>query len=102
MMNSTMSENFEPWYISETDWGVTLTADGPFKGTVIQIQKLDFGDNEEVELNYHVVNKPESMDESIYADTEFQYILQDIVTTLIKEVVKEHENRAGNSNEFSQ
>ncbi len=101
-MNSTMSENFEPWYVSETDWGVTLTAAGKFNGTIIQIQKLDFGDDNEVELKYHVVNKPEGVDESIYADTEFQYILQDIVTTLIKEVVKEHENRTGNFSESGQ
>jgi hypothetical protein len=75
---------FRPWAVDE-DWGFEIKG-GTFENVVVQIKKLELVENSDgnCELEFHIIKKPESIDAEQFKTQEFN----DIVTSIIQEVIK--------------
>ena len=92
------NELFRPWFVGEKDWGFEII-DGEFSGVTVQIEKLEFPDenSSELALDYHVVHKPELItDEHIKSDM-FKVVIELIINDILKEAINDLD-KAGNNN----
>ena len=91
------NELFKPWFVGSNDWGFEII-DGEFKGVTVQIEKLDWPDDDksELALDYHVVHKPELItEEDIKGDT-FKVIIEIIINDILKEAINDLEQTRNN------
>jgi hypothetical protein len=92
------NELYCPWFEGNTNWGVEITS-GDFKDVVIQIEKMEFSDEpNNVELVYHVISKPDILEEELSKNPVFESTIELIVNDILKEAIEIHEqNRNSNS-----
>ncbi len=92
------NELYRPWFEGNTNWGVEITS-GDFKDVVIQIEKMEFSDEpNNVELVYHVISKPDILEEELSKNPVFESTIELIVNDILKEAIEIHEqNRNSNS-----
>lgn len=92
------NELYRPWFEGNTNWGVEITS-GDFKDVVIQIEKMEFSDEpNNVELVYHVISKPDILEEELSKNLVFESTIELIVNDILKEAIEIHEqNRNSNS-----
>ncbi|MFZ9611071.1 MAG: hypothetical protein ACO294_10255 [Methylococcales bacterium] len=82
---------FKPWFVGEKDWGFEII-DGEFKEVTVQIEKLEFPaeDSPELQLDYHVVHKPDHIsDEDIKGDM-FKAVMEAIINDILREAIDIH------------
>lgn len=87
---------YRPWFVGEKDWGFEII-DGEFTGTVVQIEALDFSSNNDgtVDLNYHIINRPEDIQESNLKSDVFSNIVEIIINDILREAIS-HEQTGNN------
>ena len=87
------NELYKPWFSKDKDWGFEIL-DGMYKDVVIQIESLDFAPDKEnmVELNYHVISKPELIEEDLTKDPVFVSQVELIINDILHEAVELHKN----------
>ena len=92
------NELYRPWFEGNTNWGVEITS-GDFKDVVIQIEKMEFSDEpNNVELVYHVISKPDILEEELSKNPVFESTIELIINDILKEAIEIHEqNRNSNS-----
>lgn len=92
------NELYRPWFEGNTNWGIEITS-GDFKDVVIQIEKMEFSDEpNNVELVYHVISKPDILEEELSKNPVFESTIELIVNDILKEAIEIHEqNRNSNS-----
>lgn len=92
------NELYRPWFEGNTNWGIEITS-GDFKDVVIQIEKMEFSDEpNNVELVYHVISKPDILEEELSKNLVFESTIELIVNDILKEAIEIHEqNRNSNS-----
>lgn len=95
-----MQQNlFNPWYVDENSWGVEITEESKYKGTVIQIKSLEFPDEEkpELALDFHIISRPGGTTDEDFKSSEFNNLLQTVIEQMLHKVIEEHANRETNS-----
>ena len=88
---------FKPWFVGEKDWGFEII-DGEFRNVTVQIEKLDWPDEDssELALDYHIVHKPELItDEDIKSDT-FKAVVEVIINDILREAIDELKQTGNN------
>lgn len=90
---------YKPWFVGEQDWGVEII-DGEFSGVSIQITKLTFSESDEggLDVEYHVVHRPETIQEGDVKGDLFNSTLELIVNDIVEEAVKTFENEQTRNN----
>jgi len=100
------SELYTPWFSGKDDWGFEII-DGEFSGVVVQVNKVVFKDEDEkgnnLQVDYHVIHKPEILNEEHVKGELFEALFQTIIVDIIKEAVEsyEHKNDGNNNTEES-
>lgn len=86
------NELYQPWFIGEKDWGFEII-DGEFKDVSVQIQSIEFADKDnKVDLEYHIINKPEHITESDTKGELFVNVVELIINDILKEAIENHES----------
>ena len=88
---------FKPWFVGEKDWGFEII-DGEFRNVTVQIEKLDWPDEDssELALDYHIVHKPELItDEDIKSDT-FKAVVEVIINDILREAIDDLKQTGNN------
>ena len=87
---------YKPWFVGDKDWGIEII-DGEFSGVVLQIESIEFAENEPggVDLNYHCIKQPEDFNEDTLKGDLFKNTLEIIIQDILKEAIDHHE-QAGN------
>ena len=90
---------YKPWFVGE-DWGIEII-DGEFSGVSIQITKLKFSESDEagLDVEYHVVHKPDTILEGDVKGDLFSSTLELIVNDIVEEAVKTFENEQTRNND---
>ena len=85
------NELFKPWFVGE-DWGFEII-DGEFKDVTLQITKFEFKESNDgnVDLEYHVVRKPEILTDEDLKNPEFQAVVEVIINDILKEAIDHYE-----------
>lgn len=95
---------YKPWFLDKDKWGFEVI-DGEFSGVVVQLEKLEFAENGtegNLDVEYHVIHKPELIDEShvkgdLFKST-FELIVNDIVREAL-ELAQDEKDRNDNTKE---
>lgn len=92
---------YKPWVEGE-HWGVEII-DGEFSGVVIEIQKLDIKEDSsgELSVDYHVIHKPELLEENLEQSDLFKNTLEIIVNDILKEAIDSYEQARNDNTEKS-
>lgn len=82
---------YQPWFVDEK-WGFEILS-GEYQSTVVEIEKLDFkpDSKEELDLEYHIVNKPEVLAEEDLKTEKFYFTVQLILNDILKEAIETYE-----------
>jgi hypothetical protein len=91
-MQVLRNELFRPWFVGSDQWGVEII-DGEFSGVTIQFEKFTFSekDDSSVDLDYHIINKPEDMGDPEKSEV-FAQTLELIVNDILREALNEVKN----------
>lgn len=90
------NKNYKPWAVGE-DWGIEIV-EGFYKGVTVQITELRVKEDEEnneegnMTVDYHVINKPENLQEGFDQDSQFSVVFSMIIEDIIREAVGEDTN----------
>ena len=93
---------FKPWFVGKKDWGFEII-DGEFRNVTVQIEKLDWPDEDssELALDYHIVHKPELItDEDIKSDT-FKAVVEVIINDILREAIDDLKQTGNNGSKES-
>lgn len=87
---------FRPWFVGEKDWGFEII-DGEFSGVTVQIEKVEFSksDDGRVDLEYHIINKPQEM-ELTQDNKMFAAVVEIIINDILTEAVNSYEQTRSN------
>ena len=90
---------YKPWFAADNEWGFEIL-DGMYKDVVVQIESLEFAPDQEsmVELNYHVIKKPDLIEEDLTKDPVFVSQVELIVNDILYEAVELHKNEQNRDN----
>ena len=88
---------FRPWFVGDKDWGFEII-DGEFSGVTVQIEKVEFSKSNDgrVDLEYHIINKPEGLDLS-ENNPMFATVVEIIINDILTEAVNSHEQTRNNN-----
>lgn len=83
---------YRPWAAGESEWGIEII-DGEFSGTVIQIEEVNFNEDDTLKVDYHVIkgDKEKLSSNSMFIGT-FELIINDI----LKEAIENYEQNRDN------
>lgn len=88
---------YSPWFANKEDWGFEILT-GDFLGVVVQVEKVNVQNSGEVEVDYHVINKPESLtDEELNGDL-FKEVFNVVINDILKEAIENFENEQNRNN----
>lgn len=95
---------YDPWFKDEK-WGLVILRD-QFKDVALQINNIEFSRTNEssVDLDYEVINLPDTVTEDDTKSTIFNELMSVIISDVLTEAVKIHQDeqsRADNSQESS-
>jgi len=85
-----MQSKYTTWAV-ENAWGVELT-EGIFKGAVIQIEDVNFVDNDEsgnMELTFHVISTPEHMSKDDLKGDEFTNDISNCMNDILTKALEQ-------------
>lgn len=102
-MQALRNELYRPWFF-EDKWGFEII-DGEFSGVVVQIEKIEFAETDDgrVDLDYHIISKPETVEELKEDNQIFAHTVELIMSDILREAVNHYEQtRNDNSSEPSQ
>jgi hypothetical protein len=87
---------YRPWFVGETDWGVEFLS-GDFRGLAIQIEKMDFGKDQEgkIDFDYHIVHKPDIITKEETSTAQFEALLELVINDILKEAMENYD-KTGN------
>lgn len=87
---------FRPWFVGEKDWGFEII-DGEFSGVTVQIERVEFSKTDEgrVDLEYHIINKPQEM-ELTQDNKMFAAVVEIIINDILTEAVNSYEQTRSN------
>lgn len=99
------NELYKPWFVGDTSWGFEIV-DGDFSGVVVQVENLDFAkdNSSSLDINYHIINKPEVISEDLSQSELFKTIFETIINDIVREAVelyKDEQDRNDNLTEPS-
>lgn len=91
---------YKPWFVGEEKWGFEIIS-GDFLGTVVHIEKLEFKpeSESELELEYNLINKPETIQEEEFKSERFEFTVQLILNDILKEALDSYEQARNNHTE---
>lgn len=91
---------YVPWFANKGEWGFEIIS-GNFINTVLQIEHVEFVD-EGVQLQYHIIRRPDSLNEGETNNPLFVQTVELIVNDILTEAVRDYEqNRDDNIQESS-
>jgi hypothetical protein len=80
-----------PWFADKEQWGFEVIS-GEFMNTVIQIEKLEFGEKDgEIALDFHVIKRSDILEEDDYKKPIFQETVELIINDILQEAVQGYE-----------
>jgi len=89
---------YQPWFAGNTSWGVEIVS-GEFRDVVIQIEKMEFSDEpNNLELVYHVISKPDTLEEELSKNPVFESVVEIIVNDILKEAIEITQNEQNRNN----
>jgi hypothetical protein len=93
---------YRPWFVGEKDWGFEII-DGEYTDVVVQIEAIEFSKENEgsVDLNYHLVRKPEHLQELSSSDEMFNKTVEIIINDILREAVDSYEQIRSNDSQES-
>lgn len=93
---------YRPWFVGEKDWGFEFIS-GEFNGVVVQVEGLEFSDKNDgsVDLNFHVVMKPEHLSEMEVKGELFNQTIEVVINDILKEALDHYEQTGSNNTEES-
>jgi hypothetical protein len=93
---------YRPWFVGEKDWGFEII-DGEYTDVVVQIEAIEFSKENEgsVDLNYHLIRKPEHLQELDSSDEMFNKTVEIIINDILREAVNSYEQTRGNDSSES-
>lgn len=97
---------FQPWFVGESQWGFEIIS-GDYRGISVQIESIEFADSEDgnVNLDYHIIHKPEIFNDDVVKDPLFihtiELIINDVLTEAIAGLKYDEQNRNNDSQESS-
>lgn len=86
---------YKPWGAGK-EWGVELF-DEEYKGVVISFTQLEFKENDRVDVEFHVISRPEHLPESFEKNDSFSVVLERVINDILTEALRDEENRKNNS-----
>lgn len=92
-----LSDMYSAWAVDNAHWGIEIIQ-GKFKESVIQIENVEFDDNDSktLKVDYHTINIPSDLVKEDYNTHEFYDMMQLILSDIISKAVEEH--RQANDN----
>jgi hypothetical protein len=84
-----MQSNYSTWSV-ENAWGFEIN-EGIFKGTVIQIEDINFVDNDEsgnLDLKFHVISTPEHMSKDDLKGDEFTNVISNCMNDILAKALE--------------
>lgn len=101
-MKMLRNDLYKPWFVGEKDWGFEIIS-GDYLGTVVQIKKLDFPqDDENLAIDFHTISKPSSVTDEMLAGDNFKLVFETIVNDILTEALdtlKDEQDRDNNIKE---
>lgn len=101
-MQVLRNDLYKPWFAGEKDWGFEII-DGEFSGVIVQVESLEFSDKNDssVDLNFHVIMKPENMEEISVKGDLFNNTVELIINDILKEAIDHYEQTRSNDSQES-
>ena len=107
MQSILRDDLYTPWFVEHDKWGFEVLR-GDYLGVVVQLDELtvdkitqENNGTTAIDLGYHVIEKPEIMEDHETTSVKFQKVMDVIVNDILKEAVsthREHEqNRKSNT-----
>ena len=92
-----LSNMYRPWAVDDGQWGIEITQ-GRFEGAVIQIEKVDFDETKEGEMqvDYHIINLPEGMLKEEMESRDFIDIMQLVMSDILAQAIENYKEENGN------
>lgn len=82
---------YRPWFTNTDEWGFEILS-GDYLGVVLQVSKLDLpAENESVDLEYHIINKPETLEEETLKGPEFSATIELVINDILREALEIYE-----------
>lgn len=95
---------YKPWFVGNDSWGVEILRD-QFSGVVLQINSVEFSKTQPdgVDLDYNIVNKPDTVSDGDLASDEFNQLMSMILTDILNEAIalNNEQNRTNDTQESS-
>lgn len=92
---------YRPWFAkldtsnskAEDDWGFEIIS-GDYSGTVVQIQKVNFPDDEvsSLAIDYHIIKKPENLFDQDLKDELFASVFETIINDILTEAIQNYKD----------
>lgn len=93
---------YRPWFAGQKDWGFEFIS-GEFNGVIVQVESLEFSEkgDSSVDLDFHVVMKPEHMSEMEVKGELFNQTIELVINDILKEAIDHYEQARNNDPEES-
>ena len=93
---------YRPWFVEDKRWGFEITS-GDFQGLVVQLENIDVltEDKTGLDVKYHVIYKPERLDDSMIKSEMLNQTFDLIINDIIQEAmsIDDEYNRDNNTKE---
>lgn len=96
------NELYKPWFVGEKDWGFEIL-EGEFSGAVVQIQDLNFpkDDSPNLDVNYHIIHKPELIEKELFEGDMFKALFETIINDIIREAIENFKDEQDRNNNIT-
>lgn len=93
---------YQPWFVGDKDWGFQII-DGEYSGVVVQVESIEFSkkDDGTVDLDFHVIKQPESLQELDIKSDLFTQTVELIINDILKEAIDHYEQARDNDSQES-
>lgn len=101
-MQMLRNDLYQPWFVGDKDWGFEII-DGEYSGVVVQVESIEFSkkDDGTVDLDFHVVKQPESLQELDIKSDLFTQTVELIINDILKEAIDHYEQARDNDSQES-
>ena len=89
---TTLKEMYRPWSLDTGEWGLEILQ-GPYKDLVIQIEKIDFAQEEaSLQLEFHAISMPETLVKEDLDKADFNDTMQLIISNILSEAIANYKD----------
>lgn len=101
-MQMLRNDLYQPWFVGDKDWGFQII-DGEYSGVVVQVESIEFSkkDDGTVDLDFHVIKQPESLQELDIKSDLFTQTVELIINDILKEAIEHYEQARDNDSQES-